>query len=323
MKFVVWRTFHLESPWIVDDYLDRIRPCLEGHEFVVCEDEECAKREIVDADVMIGWRITPAVFERAKKLKWIQFGSAGIDHTLFPELIESGVILTNLSGIHTAVVAEHVIGLMLALSRRLDLSMRLQIERRYDRSEIASTAQELAGKTVGIVGLGRIGQSIARLAMAFGMAAIGTKRTSDPSLMADEIYTPQDLRLMLAKSDFLVLVVPLTPDTRALIGREEIALMPDGSYLVNVARGAMVDHEALKEALHSGKLRGAALDVFPEEPLRQDSPLYDLPNLIITPHTAGSSPNYGKRAADIFRANLNAFLSGGEMINVYDRERGY
>ena len=315
--------YHLESRAIVDDYISRIKDHLRGHEFVVCEDLESIKREIRDADVMIGWRITPEVFAQAKKLKWIQFGSAGVDHTIFPELLASNITLTTLSGIHTSPVAEHVLALMLALTRRLDLAMRLQSERRYERAELAATSDELAGKTVGIVGLGKIGQSIARLAMSFGMGVVGTKRTIDSSLMVDEIYEPKDLDKILPKSDILVLVVPLTSETRALISRDEIAKMKQGAYLINVARGVMVDHEALAEALRSGKLRGAALDVFPQEPLPGDSPIWDMPNVIITPHTAASSPNYGKRAADIFKINLDAFIGGGDMINVYDKKRGY
>ena len=323
MKFVAWMAYHLESRAIVDDYISRIKHYLGDHEFVVCEDLESIKREIKDADVMIGWRITPEVFAEAKKLKWIQFGSAGVDHTVFPELLASGVTLTTMSGIHTAAVAEHVLALMLALTRRLNLAMQLQSERRYDRMELAATSDELAGKTLGIVGLGKIGQSIARLAMSFGMGVIGTKRTVDSSLMVDELYEPKDLNKILPKSDILVLVAPLTSETRALIGRDEIAQMKQGAYIINVARGVMIDHDALAEALESGKLRGAALDVFPQEPLPNDSPIWYMPNVIITPHTAGSSPNYGKRAADIFKINLDAFLSGGDMITVYDQKRGY
>ncbi|MGB9620148.1 MAG: NAD(P)-dependent oxidoreductase, partial [Armatimonadota bacterium] len=130
-------------------------------------------------------------------------------------------------------------------------------------------------------------------------------------------------RKILPLSDYLVLAVPLTPETRSLIGAREISMMKDGACLINVARGALVDHEALGEALTSGKLRGAALDVLPEEPLPPDSPIWTFPNTIITPHTACSFPRYGQLAADVFRRNLEAFLSGGEMVNVYDRRRGY
>ncbi|MCX8053683.1 MAG: D-2-hydroxyacid dehydrogenase [Armatimonadetes bacterium] len=337
MKFVVWMAYHLESRDIVDDYISRASKYVvtditlnsppEGvgkHEFVVCEDLESIKREIVDADVMLGWRITPEVFACARRLKWIQFGSAGIDHTIFPELLESNVILTTLSGIHSTVVAEHVIGLMIALARRFDLAARLQLEHRYERGVIASTAEELAGKTVGIIGLGKIGLNIARLAKAFGMTVVGTKRILEGRLEnLDKVYRASEYRKILPISDYVILVVPLTHETRSLIGREELAMMKDGACLVNVARGAMVDHEALSEALRSGKLKGAALDVFPEEPLPPESPIWDMPNTIITPHTACSFPRYGELAAQVFKRNLEAFLTGGEMINVYERARGY
>lgn len=324
MKFVAWMTYHLESREIVDDYIARARRYLVGHEFVVCEDVESVKREISDADVMLGWRITPEVFASARKLKWIQFGSAGIDHTLFPELIASDVILTTLGGIHATVVAEHVIGLMLALARRFDLAARLQSEKRYERAEIASTASELSGKTLGIIGLGRIGLNIARLGKAFGMSVVGTKRILEGDLAnLDRVYRASEYRKVLPVSDYLVLSVPLTRETRSLIGANEIAMMKDGACLINVARGAMVDHDALGTALRSGKLKGAALDVFPEEPLPPESPIWNLPNTIITPHTACSFPRYGELAAEVFRQNLEAFLTGGEMINVYDRRRGY
>ncbi|MCL5105518.1 MAG: D-2-hydroxyacid dehydrogenase [Armatimonadetes bacterium] len=324
MKLVAWMSYHLESRGIVDDYIARVRSCLQGHEFVVCEDLESIKREIADADAMICWRITPEVFAETRKLRWIQFGSAGIDHTLFPELIASDVILTNLSGIHSIPVAEHVLALMLALTRGLDVAMRLRAERRYERAELAATSSELAGKTLGIVGLGKIGLNIARLGKAFEMRVIGTKKTPTGVLPnIDEVLAPGDLRGMLPECDFMVLVVPLTSGTKALMGRGEIESMRRGSYLINVARGSMVDLDALADALKSGKLAGAALDVFPQEPLPPDSPIYDMPNVIITPHTAGSSPRYGERAAAIFKHNFDAFLSGGRMVNVYDRDRGY
>jgi len=323
LKIVAWMAYHLETREIVDEYIARIRGLVVGHDLVVCEDDASARWEMADADIFVGWRITPEVFGEARRLRWIQFGSAGIDHTLFPELLASDVILTTMVGIHTSCVAEHVFALMLALSRRLEVAFGLQSDRRFDRSDLASSSDELAGKTIGIVGLGRIGQAIARIAMAFGMGVVGTKRTPAPELMVDEVFVPEDLPSMLPKCDYLVLVVPLTNDTRALIGPDEIALMKDGACLINVARGAMVDHDALADALHSGKLRGAALDVFPREPLPPESPIWDMPNTIITPHTAGSNPDYAKRAFNIFATNFNAFTAGSEMVNVYDRKRGY
>jgi len=323
VKFVAWRAHHQESRAIVDDYLERVSGYLSGHEFVICDDKDCIKREIENADAMVCWKITPSVFACAKRLRWIQFGSAGVDHTIFPELLASDVILTTMSGIHAVPVAEHALAQMLALSRRLDLAMKLQLKHRYERDEIAWTAGELSGKTLGIVGLGNIGKEIARLSAAFGMRVIGSKRTVTPVPNVEKVYPPEGLREMLPQMDYLVLVVPLTPGTSAMIGREEIGLMKSGASIINVARGAMIDHDALGDALRSGKLAGAALDVFPQEPLPPDSPIYEFPNTIITPHTGSSARLYGPRAAEVFRRNLEAFLIGGEMINVYDRERGY
>lgn len=324
MKFVIWRAYHLESKEIIDDYISRIKTVLNGHELEVCEDLDTIKREITDADVMIGWRITPEVFTEANKLKWIQFGSAGIDHTIFPELVESDIILTTLSGIHTTVVAEHVLGMMLALARRFDVAAKLQSAHKYDRKELAGTSTELADKTIGIIGLGKIGLNIARLAKAFGMHVVGTKRTVQGELPnVDELYCADQLDKILPISDYLVIAVPLTSDTSALIGPDQIDKMKQGAYLINVARGAMVDHDALGKALAIGRLGGAGLDVFPAEPLPPTSPIWDMPNTVITPHTGASSARYGERATKILKHNLDAFLSGGQMINIYQRERGY
>lgn len=324
MKFVIWRAYHLESKEITDDYISRIKKLLSGHELVVCEDIDTIKREVADADVMIGWRITPEVFVEAKKLKWIQFGSAGIDHTLFPELEDSDVILTTLSGIHITVVAEHVLGMMLALARRLDMAARLQAAHKHDRTELAATSTELADRTIGIIGLGKIGLNIARLAKAFGMHVVGIKRTVKCDLPnVDKLYPSDELDKILPISDYLVIVVPLTSSTCALIGPDQIDTMKQGACLINVARGAMVDHDALGKALASGKLGGASLDVFPTEPLPPNNPIWDMPNIIITPHTGASSARYGERAIKILKHNLEAFLTGGQMINIYQKERGY
>ena len=324
MKVVIWQAHHLESRAIVEGVISIIKQALTGHDVVVTENKEVVLKEIADADAMYCYRMTPGLLKAARHLKWIQFGSAGIDHTMFPELLESEIILTTMSGIHRVVVAEHAMALMLALVRRLDISAKLQANHSFDRSEMAATSEELFEKTVGIVGLGNIGIGIAGLAKAFGMRVIGTKRTPVESLPnVDEIFPSDKLDEILRVSDFLVLAVPLTSATRALIGKDELALMKPDSYIINIARGAMIDHDALSEALHGGVIRGAALDVFPVEPLPSVSPIYDMPNTIITPHTAGSNPQYVERASAIFKKNLEAFLSGSEMINVYRKDIGY
>ncbi len=325
MKAVIWIAYHLESPEIISRYVDLAVEELssKGHEAVICRTAEEAAKEIEDADIMIGWRILPEVFAAAKKLRWIQFGSAGIDHTLFPELINSDVILTNLAGIHTSVVAEHVMACVLAFSRKLPLAFTLQKQHIWDRKPFAEGCFDLPGKCIGVIGYGRIGREIGRLAKAFGMRVLGSRRTASPSEYADEIVSPEAIVKLVRESDFLVLVLPLTEQSTALLGEKELMQMKPGSYLINVARGQMVDYEALAKFLKEGRIAGAALDVFAPEPLAQDSPLWDTPNLIITPHAAGSHPGYSEKAFAIFKENLRRFEAGEPMINVFERARGY
>lgn len=326
MKALVYVARHLETPVMIDKYIGITTNYLKelGHEAAICHDLDCALLEIVDADIYLGWHFPKELFPVTKKLKWIQFGSAGIDHTLFPELLESEIILTTVSGIHPVPVAEHVMGLMLALTRRLYIAIEQQTRSEWNRKQISHTSEELSGKTVGIIGLGKIGLHIARLCKSFGMTVIGTKgNVGDPLPNVDVALPPSGLDDVLQPSDVLVLVVPLTTGTRALIGERELDLMKPGSFIVNVARGQMIDHDALIKKLQSGHISGAALDVFPEEPLPPDSPIWHAPNLIVTPHTGGSTPSYPERASEIFKANLDAFLSGKPMKNVFDRKRGY
>ncbi len=324
MKFVFWLANHLEAREYVEEYGRLIGDMLGGHEYVICRDDASIAREIPDADVFMGYRITCELLASAKRLRWMQFGSAGIDHTIFPQLLASDITITTFSGVQTAAVAEHVLALMLALSRGLPSALHQQSEHRFDRLEMASCNLELAGMAVGILGLGKIGLHIARLAKAFDMRAIGTKRTPDgPIPNVDEVFPHEDSDQVICNCDWLTLALPLTRDSAQLITADRIAKMRDGAFIINVSRGAMLDHDALVAALKSGKLRGAALDVLPEEPLPPDSPLWDCPNLIVTPHTGCANPHYAKRGAEIFRTNLRAFLTGGEMVNVYDRERGY
>lgn len=326
LNALVWVAFHLEASELIERYVSMVQDELlrRGHKVTVCRDLESAVQAAKNADLMVGWRIVPEIFANAPNLKWIQFGSAGIDHSIFPELIASDVVLTTLSGIHRTPIAEHILALMLALSRRLELAIRLQAEHRYDRSEFAVSSDELCGRTLGIVGVGKIGLELARICKCLGMRVIGTKRTiQTPLEHVDRLYPPDQLDEVLKKCDYLVLVLPLTSETRSLVGARELALMKPTARIVNVARGQMIDETALVDSLANGRLGGAALDVFSNEPLPPISPLYDLQNVILTPHVAGAHQSYPERAFEIFRANLDAFESGTPMRNVFDRSRGY
>ncbi|RME87604.1 MAG: D-2-hydroxyacid dehydrogenase [Anaerolineae bacterium] len=286
---------------------------------------------------------TPSVLptpEQAPRLRWIQFHYAGIDKALSaPILRKPDVLVTTLSGAAVPQMGEYVLTMLLALGHRLPAMMESKRKSEWpaDRWERFSP-RELRDSTVGIVGYGSVGREVARLLRAFGATVLATKR--DAMHPADTGYTPEGLgdpqgecvrrlyprtalRSMARECDFLVVAVPLTPETRGLVNAEVFAAMKPGAFLVDISRGGVVDQEALIEALQSGRLGGAALDVFPEEPLPSDNPLWSLPNVIISPHIAGDSPHYDARAARLFAENLRRYLAGQPLYNLFDPERGY
>jgi phosphoglycerate dehydrogenase-like enzyme len=260
--------------------------------------------------------------EAAPRLKWIQLTSAGADRLLNSGFVEQGITVTTVSGLHATPIGEFIIGAMLQWAKGAPRTLRAQIKHEWTR--FAPT--ELYGKTVGIVGIGHIGAEAARLAKAFGCRVIATKRTATaPSTepYADEILPSSELPRVLAESDYVVLCVPLTNDTRGLIGERELRMMKPTACLVNIARGAVVDEAALIAALRDGVIAGAAIDVFEQEPLPADSPLWDLENVILTPHISGGTENYNRRATEIFAGNLRRYLNGDALENVVDPARGY
>lgn len=272
------------------------------------------------ATVMVGWSIPADVLARAAQLRWVHSSGAGVERLLVPPILDSEVIVTDSSGIHHAMV-EHVFGLMLAFARRLQVAIRLQIAHRFEHYEVQG--DELRGKTLGILGLGAIGRAIARAAPAFEMRVIGIKRQPGPIDGVERVLPPDGLHAVLQESDYVVLALPLTASTRRLIGEREFGAMKPSAVFINIARGAIVDEPALITALRDGRIAGAGLDVFTQEPLPSDSPLYEMPNVIITPHTAGSSPHYFDRMTALLCENLRAFLDGRSMLNVIDKELGY
>ncbi|NOY98674.1 MAG: D-2-hydroxyacid dehydrogenase [Chloroflexi bacterium] len=278
--------------------------------------------------------------EQAPKLKWIQFHYAGIDKALqSPILKQPGLVTTTLSGASASQMAEYVLTMLLALGHHLPALMESQRraewpQDRWKRFEPV----ELRDSTVGIAGYGSIGRQAARLLHGFGATVLATKRNAMQP--ADRDYTPEGLgdpggdfvrrlypaqaiRSMVRECDFVVVTVPLTPSTRGLINAAVLAAMKPSAYLVDVSRGGVVDHEALISALEEGRLAGAALDVFPEEPLSPGSPLWDLPNVIITPHISGNTPHYRQRAVQLFTENLRRYIGGQPLYNLFDPKRGY
>ena len=255
---------------------------------------------------------------RAPRLRWIQSTSAGVE-TLVP-LLPAAVVLTNASGVHTPKGGEYGMTALLMLNHRVPDFDTRQREARWD-PVFSST---IAGRTVVLIGAGDIGAEVGRLARRFGMRVLGVRRTGRPHRHVDEMYTPRDLRKVLPRADFVVVTLPLTPETRGLIGRRELDLLPRHAGLVNLGRGAVVDYDALVDKLRRGELSGAVLEVFPEEPLPADSPIWTLPNVILSPHCAvDDSVAYVPRALDIFFDNLGRYLRGRPLRNRVDPALGY
>ncbi|MGH2354581.1 MAG: D-2-hydroxyacid dehydrogenase [Chloroflexota bacterium] len=281
-------------------------------------DELTARFPEADVLVISGlWR--NELLERAPRLRWIQSIGAGYDQFPLDELRRRGIRLSSARGVNRNAVSEHAMAMILALARRLPEARDNQRRHvwRGMISDIPRREDELGGKTLGIVGIGHIGSRTAALARAFGMRVLATKRNPATYEGTDaEVWPADRLDDLVRQSDFVVLHCPLTEETRGIISRERLALMKRSSYLINVARGACVDEPALIDALRSGVIAGAALDHFYDEPLLADSPLWDLDNVLITPHTAGETQQYESNVIDILLENLGRLERGqAELLN--------
>jgi len=278
---------------------------------------------IGEVDVAIVWHFAPELLRRAKRLKWVHFAMAGVDDALHPALVESPVLVTSSVGVHASPVAEHAFAMILAFARGLVAAFANQHERRWARRDVVYRILELRGMTLGVVGLGNIGRVVASLGRAFGMHVIGVSRHGGAVENVDEAFPPEGLPKLLSRADFVVLCVPLTAETRGMIGVDEFRLMKESAYLINVGRGSLVREDTLLEALRHRWIAGAGLDVFEKEPLLPDHPLYNLDNVIISPHVAGVTPHYWERMAKLFVDNFQKFLAGEELPTKVDKERGY
>jgi phosphoglycerate dehydrogenase-like enzyme len=294
--------------------------------FVAEQGEELASKKSLDvllaeAEVIYGQRLPQNVITQAPKLKWVQVMSAGVERFLDTEMVESPVILTNVSGIHAITISEFVLGQMLMFVKQAPLCFQLKQEKQWRQF----TPSVLRLKTVGIVGLGNIGREVGRLAKAIGMRvlAVDLVKPVGWTRYVNTMLTLDQLRQLLAESDFVVLALPLTPETNKLIGEEELRTMKSSAYLINIARGGLVDEEALTRALDEHWIAGAGLDVFATEPLPTDSRLWEFPNVIFSPHVAGWMEDYNIRATEIFTENLRRYLNGEKLRNIVDKKKGY
>ena len=301
--------------------------------FIAPADRAEADARLPEADVVLGWAVTPRNFATAKRLRWIHVTAAGVGAQLFPELAASDVALTNGRGLHSASMAEHTLGVILAFARKLHLARDAQRERRWTQRELWTGEPPfaaLAGATLGLVGLGRVGEAVAASARALGMRVLAVRRrpacANTPAAAASSAHEQWGLERLadlLAASDWVVLAAPLTADTRHLIGAAQLAQMKREAVLINLGRGALIDERALIAALTEGRIAGAGLDVFEEEPLPQGSPLWGMPQVIVTPHISGLGPRYWERAMEQFATHLRAFLEKRALENLVDKRAGY
>lgn len=257
-----------------------------------------------------------SALRKAPKLKWLHVFNVGVDHPIYTEMLERGVRLTTSSGSTAEPIAHTAITALLMLARNFPRWLAGQREHRWDPMRHADQPRDLRGQTAVIIGLGHIGTEIARLAQALGLNVVGIRRSarvaSDP---VDELYPPQRLREVLNRADWLILACPLTAETRGLIDAEALAQLPQGARLINIARGEIVDEAALIESLRSQHLAGAYLDVFQQEPLPPDSPLWDMPNVLVTPHNSPAAAGNDRRVSEIFLENLGRWSRGEPLIN--------
>jgi phosphoglycerate dehydrogenase-like enzyme len=267
-----------------------------------------------------------AALQPPAHLRWVHSGVAGVASLLHPELAQHHITLTNSAGVHGPAIAETVLGMMLHFLRGLDYAVRAQQRRAWAADEFERSnghIRELDGATLGIIGYGGIGREIARRAAALGMRVIALRRHPQPDDVALVLAGDDALRRVLTDSDVVVITLPSTPATRGMIGARELARMRAGAVLINVARGDIVDPDALLDALRSHHLRGAALDVFPVEPLPSDSPLWNLDNVLITPHVSATTTRFWEREAALMLDNLRRYLAGQPLRNVVDPRAGY
>lgn len=307
--------------------LERLRREFPDVRFDAPATREQANDRIADAEIVFGYALTPTNFAQARRLRWVQIAAAGVGSWLFPELIQSDIVLTNGRGLHASAMSEHALGVMLAFVRKLHLARDAQRENRWAQRALLESEPEfgeLAGGTLALIGLGAVGSAIASRARALGLHVIAVRRhPAEPAEPAHEQFGPERLQEACARADWLVLAAPLTAETRHWIGGRELGWMKPGCVIVNLGRGSLIDEPALIHALQAGRIAGAALDVTEEEPLPADSPLWSMPNVILTPHISGLGPRYWERVGDLFARNLRAWLDGEPLSNVVDKHAGY
>ncbi|MCL7748215.1 D-2-hydroxyacid dehydrogenase [Halalkalibacter alkaliphilus] len=310
---------------IEDNYVQQLNVILPEWEVIVGRDRSIWEEHIKDAEIIAGWKaeMKDLLFrEDQTPLTWIQTWSAGVNHLPLSELQLRGVHITSANGVHAYPISETIFALMLSLTRKIHTYVKNQQSKTWHHEHMKL---EIHRKTIGIIGVGAIGQETAKIAKAFGMHVIGIRHSGQPSPNVDEIYTSSHLNDILPRCDYVVITLPLTTDTQHLFAAEQFKLMKRSAFLINIGRGEIVVEADLLDALENQEIAGAGLDVFEQEPLPEESKLWDHDNVIITPHTAGSTEYYDKRVMDeILIPNLNNYVRHQPFsVNLVDYKKGY
>ena len=303
--------------------LTRLRQAHPDLEFRYCVERENYLANVPDAEIIFSKQFPPGTLDLAPKLRWIQAGTAGVNHLIAAGIGERGIRLTNARGAHGTPIAEQTLALMFAFANRLPTLIRAQDEHQHVAKQVIAAKFELAGQTLCVIGLGDIGGTLAQKAKLLGLRVLGVRRTVAPFPALDGQYTPDQLLDALPQADHVALCLPLTDATTAIVGEPELRAMKPTAHIYNVGRGASIEPNALIRALQEGWIAGAGLDCTDPEPLPADSPLWGMDNVILAQHTSGSSPYNAARITQIFLDNLGRYRRGEALVNVVDVVLGY
>jgi phosphoglycerate dehydrogenase-like enzyme len=325
---IVVGVVHPNAAWVLPrPFVDELRRDFPQHIFIDAWDRDTLRQVLPQADAAFAAFVDRDIIQSLTRLKWVQAPAVGVGHILSEEMIASPIVLTTARGVRARAIAEHVIGMTIALARQLPRVMTRQLKHEWalDEIEASGSIRTLRGRLMGIIGLGSIGLEVAQAASGFGMRVWATrKRVDEPVPQSVERILPAgQVNELLASSDVIVLSAPLTPETRQLMNANTLATMKRGAFLINIGRGKLIDDLAVADALRSGQLGGAALDVFTREPLDPASPFWDLPNVIVTPHMSGAMEDYWTPLVALFAENLRRFERGDTLLNVVDKHAGY
>ncbi|MCM3587999.1 D-2-hydroxyacid dehydrogenase [Mesobacillus maritimus] len=306
-----------------ENLIESVKEVVPDWEVIIGREPSSWNHHLQSAEIIVGWKKEMSVlFDHEHKLKWLQSWSAGVNSMPLTKLKSNHVVLTSANGVHAYPISETIFALMLSLTRNIHTYVRNQLSKTWNHSGLKL---ELHGKTLGIIGVGAIGKETAKIAKAFGMTVLGVRNSGQSEPYVDAMYLANELNEVLPQCDYVVVTLPLTDNTRQMFGTSQFQQMKPSTIFINIGRGQIVDEAALIEALENKKIAAAGLDVFEKEPLNENSPLWEMENVIITPHTAGSTEHYATRVIeDIFIPNLRGYLNNQiPFINVVDFKKGY